>query len=94
MEIEKQYAAVLELTQKMLSAASIQDWGALTQIEKQRARLVYDAVHTNVILSPSEKGKIAALIVEIERESAEIVTRVQGIQEHTKILLRLNTPAS
>lgn len=94
MNIERQYLAALELTHQMLATAIAQDWDTLTRIEKQRAGIIEDVVRTKAALSPSEKASIARIITEMERESADIVERVQSWQNDAKILLRLKEPVS
>ena len=89
MDIEHLYHSALELTHQMLGAVRAQDWDMLTKLEKQRAQIVEDAARAKPAFSHAEKIKIAEIIVEMERESAEIVERVQCWQEHVKILLRM-----
>lgn len=95
MDIENQYAAALELTHKMLAAVMIQDWDSLAAIEKQRAKIIENVTHAaNATTSEAKKARIAAIISNIEHESAEIIERVQCWQDHVKILLRMNSPSS
>ena len=95
MNSERQYASALELTRQMLSAARAQDWDALTRIERQRAQLVEEAAGaaanaaSAANLSAAEKGRIAAIIGDIEADNAEILERVQSWREDAKILLRV-----
>ena len=94
MGIERQYLEALELTHQMLAAAVAQDWDALTRLEKQRAIIVGKTSPGRIALSAKEELRIAQVITEMERESAEIIERVECWQEHAKILLRLKKPTS
>ena len=94
MGIERQYLEALELTHQMLAAAVAQDWDALTRLEKQRAILVGKISTSRMALSAKEELRIAAIISDMERESAEIIEQVECWQEHAKILLRLKKPTS
>ena len=89
MTIESEYLSALELTHKMLEAAIAQDWDTLTVIEKQRARIINGKPNVSAIASDAERTRVAKIISEIERESAEIVDRAQHWQEDVKILLRM-----
>ena len=94
MDMLRQYFAALDLTHLMLEAARIQDWETLTQIEIKRAKIVADAVRSVEPSLATEKYRIAEIITEMERESADIRERVECWQEHAKILLRIKEPVS
>ena len=94
MSLEAQYQTALELTREMLAAAKSLDWNVLARIENERATLVKNAATYRGTLSSQETERVAALIAEIARESAEIIERAECWQEHAKILLRINKPTS
>ena len=94
MSIECPYLNALELTHQMLSAAVKQDWDTLVKIEKERTRVVEEAVSAKAVVSAKEKQRIEEIMAEFEGESAEIVTRVQCWQKDVKILLRMKEPSS
>lgn len=89
MDLEAGYRNALELTRRMGAAAASQDWDALARIESERSRLIVTLGKTPPPASPSAAARIAELIREIERESAEILERAQRWQEDVRILLRL-----
>ena len=88
-EIKRQYLEALELTHQMLETARNLDWEALTRIEKERAKIVEDAVGSETPMSAAEKNSVAKIITEMEHESTEIMERVQTWQDHARILLRM-----
>ena len=94
MTLETDYKEALELTHQMLASAKAQDWDTLNRTGARRAAIVEKAVQHRGLLPAPEQQRIAAIIVEIEQESAEIIERVQSWQEHVKILLRMNKRAS
>ena len=95
MDIETQYRTALELTHQMLACAKTQEWEQLTHLGQQRATLVEQADSHRLMLTPADRNRIAALIGEIDRESAEIIERVETWQKHVRILLRMDkAPAS
>jgi hypothetical protein len=96
MEIENQYRAVLELTNRMVKATENQEWDQLTALEQERAALVAlipPVSRSTMSLTPDLAARIAHLITEIERESSVILEHVHVWQKHVKILLRLDKPA-
>ena len=90
MNLEAQYQQALELTHQMLVCAKTQDWERLSHLGQQRATLVEQAATHRVILALAEEKRIAALINEIERESAEILERAESWQKHARVLLRMD----
>lgn len=90
MNLEAQYRQALELTHQMLACAKIQDWEQLNHLGQQRATLVERAATHRAILALAEEKRIAALINEIELESAEILERAESWQKHARILLRMD----
>lgn len=97
MGLERQYLAALDLTHEMLSAATNQQWDALAELEKRRAEMIAAISPTMPgasALDPALARRIAGIIGEIEHESVDIVEQIQTWQEHAKILLRMNKPAS
>lgn len=94
MSLENTYLEALELTHQMLARATAQDWDSVTRIGNQRALLVEKAANSGGALTAHESKQISETIAEIERESAEIVERVQCWQEHVKVLLRMKKPSS
>ena len=94
MNAETLYQEALELTHRMLACARAQDWDALTPLGEQRLATVEAAIGQHGYLSSTEKQRLSEIISEIERESAEIIERVECWQEHVRILLRMNKPTS
>ena len=90
MDLEARYRAALELTHQMHSCAKVQEWEQLTRLGQQRATLVEQAANQRGMLTLVEGKRIAALIGEIEQESAEILERVEAWQKDVRILLRMN----
>ena len=90
MTLEAQYRQALELTHQMLACAKTQDWEQLTHLGEQRAALVKQAANHPTMLTLTEENRIAALINEIERESAEILERAESWQKHARVLLRMD----
>lgn len=88
MEIERQYLAALDLTHQMLAAANAQDWDALGGFENRRTTIIAAIPPVTPSLDPALARRIAGIITEIERESADIVEQVQTWQKHASILLR------
>jgi len=96
MEMERQYLAALDLTHQMLSAASNQDWAALSGLERQRAEMIATIPPIRpkeFSLEPAMARRIAGILSEIENENIGIVDHVQTWQNHARILLRLDKPA-
>ena len=83
------YRAVLDLTHRMFEAATAQDWTSLIALETQRAEMVGKLPSARLMAPGAESQAIAMLITDIERESAEIVERVQHWREDVKVLLRI-----
>jgi Flagellar protein FliT len=91
MDIEASYRAALNLTQKMLTAATALDWAALAPLEVQRAALLASTPPLSTLkLTPAQTSSLAQFISEMERDNAEILDIAQVAQEHVKILLRLD----
>ena len=90
MDIEAQYRSALELTHQMLACAKAQEWDQLTQLGQQRAKLVENALNRPPMMTLQDETRVGALIREIERESAEIIERVEAWQRDVRILLRMN----
>ena len=89
MDIEAQYRSALELTHQMLACAKSQEWEQLTHLGQQRAMLVEQAVTRPPMMTLQEETRVGALIREIERESAEIIERVEAWRKDVRILLRM-----
>ena len=89
MDAAANYRSILDLTHKMLDAATAQDWDTLISLESQRSGLAAKLAGSRRPAQEAEKRTIAAIILDIERESAEIVERVQQWREDVKILLRI-----
>ena len=89
MDIEAQYRSALELTHQMLACAKSQEWEQLTHLGQQRATLVEQAVTRPPMMTLQEETRVGALIREIERESTEIIERVEAWRKDVRILLRM-----
>jgi hypothetical protein len=92
MEIERDYRAVLETTQQMLTAVNAQDWDALAVREGQRAALVATLAPIAPRIEPALARRVAAIITEIEDKDREILEQVDVWRKHVRILLRLDKP--
>ena len=89
MEATTAYRSILDLTHKMLVAATAQDWDTLISLESQRSALAAKLAGARMPAPEAEKRAIATIILDIERESAEIVERLQQWREDVRILLRI-----
>lgn len=93
MAIEGDYRAVLQTTNRMLTAVNAQDWDALAVLERQRAGLV--AALKPIArpgLEPGLARRIAGIIGKIEDEDREILEHVTTWQKQVRTLLRLDKP--
>lgn len=73
----------------MLGAARMQDWESLVSLENQRSVLVAKLANAQFDAPDAETRAIAAIILAVERENAEILERVQQWREDVKVLLRI-----
>ena len=95
MDLETSYRTALELTHQMLACARAQEWEQLVLLGEQRAVLVEQTAGRHPMPTQADGKRIAAIIGEIQQESAEIIERVETWQKHVRILLRMDkAPAS
>lgn len=96
MTIERHYLAALDLTQRMLAAASAQNWEALSRLEVERAELIAAIAPPTAgahALEPALAHRVAGIIAQIECANGQIIEHAEAWQKDARILLRLDKTA-
>lgn len=88
MDAQRIYGAALDLTQRMATAAAVDDWQAVAELEQQRAALIGDLAATRNAIPAEQRLPIADLIRRIEVLGATILERATVRRSHIGILMR------
>lgn len=88
MNAQQIYGAALDLTQRMATAAAIDDWPVVAELEQQRATLIGDLAKSRTVIPADQRLPVADLIRRIELLGATILERATVRRSHVGILIR------
>lgn len=82
------YLLAQDLTRRMLDAARRQEWDTLSALEAERSRLIENIGSEPLNVSGAEKDRISRIVLDIARDSKEVMEQVENWQKDVQILLR------